>query len=245
MKLLIVRHADPDYPIDSLTERGWTEAEYLSERLSKLNVAAFYVSPLGRAKDTASLTLKKMNRTARECPWLKEFGPPVARPDWKGPGLCPVAWDWLPADWTADERFYEEDHWFERDVFKDAQVKQEYDWVIENFDRLLACHGYERNGRVYRAVRPNNNTIVLFCHFGVECVLLSHLLGVSPMILWHGICAAPSSVTTVISEERRQGVALFRANAIGDISHLYVHGMEPAFAARFCECYGNEGERRD
>ena len=59
MKLLIVRHGDPDYSIDSLTERGWVEAEYLSERLSKLNVAAFYVSPLGRAKDTASLTLKK------------------------------------------------------------------------------------------------------------------------------------------------------------------------------------------
>ncbi len=245
MKLLIVRHGDPDYSIDSLTERGWTEAEYLSERLAKLDVAAFYVSPLGRAKDTASLTLRKMNRTAEECPWLREFGPSVARPDWKWPGLSPVAWDWLPQDWTADGRFYEEAHWFERDVFEDAGVKQEYDWVAENFDRLLARHGYERDGRIYRAVRPNNDTIVLFCHFGVECVLLSHLLGISPMILWHGLCAAPTSVTTVTSEERRPGIAMFRANAIGDTSHLYAHGMEPAFAGRFCECYGNEGERCD
>ena len=31
MKLLIVRHAEPDYSIDSLTEKGWREAEYLSE----------------------------------------------------------------------------------------------------------------------------------------------------------------------------------------------------------------------
>ena len=53
MKILIVRHADPDYSIDSLTEKGWREAEYLSERLSRLPVKAFYVSPLGRAKDTA------------------------------------------------------------------------------------------------------------------------------------------------------------------------------------------------
>ena len=30
MKLLIVRHAEPDYSIDSLTEKGWREAEYLS-----------------------------------------------------------------------------------------------------------------------------------------------------------------------------------------------------------------------
>ena len=67
MRLLIVRHGDPDYSIDSLTEKGWKEAEYLSERLSKLDVKDFYVSPLGRAKDTASFTLNKMNRTAVEC----------------------------------------------------------------------------------------------------------------------------------------------------------------------------------
>ena len=66
MKLLIVRHGDPDYTIDSLTEKGWKEVEFLSEKLSKLDIKDFYVSPLGRAKDTASLTLKKMNRTATE-----------------------------------------------------------------------------------------------------------------------------------------------------------------------------------
>ena len=79
MRLLIVRHGDPDYSIDSLTEKGWKEAEYLSERLSKLDVKDFYVSPLGRAKDTASFTLKKMNRTAVECDWLREFDVLIAR----------------------------------------------------------------------------------------------------------------------------------------------------------------------
>lgn len=59
MKLLIVRHADPDYTIDSLTPTGWKEAELLSNRLSKLDVKAFYVSPLGRAKDTASPDIKE------------------------------------------------------------------------------------------------------------------------------------------------------------------------------------------
>lgn len=47
MKLLIVRHGDPNYTIDSLTSKGWKEAEYLSEKLSRLDVKAFYVSPLG------------------------------------------------------------------------------------------------------------------------------------------------------------------------------------------------------
>ncbi len=53
MKLLIVRHGDPDYSIDSLTETGWIEAELLSDRLCKLDVKAFYCSPKGRARDTA------------------------------------------------------------------------------------------------------------------------------------------------------------------------------------------------
>ena len=104
MKLLIVRHGDPDYSIDSLTPKGWKEAEYLSEKLTKLDIKAFYVSPLGRAKDTASLTLKKLGRTAEVCEWLREFNPEIHRPDQKG--KLKNAWDWLPQDWTEDERFY-------------------------------------------------------------------------------------------------------------------------------------------
>ena len=38
MKILIIRHADPDYSIDSLTKKGWVEAECLSEKLLLLQV---------------------------------------------------------------------------------------------------------------------------------------------------------------------------------------------------------------
>lgn len=243
MKLLIVRHGDPNYEIDSLTEKGWKEAEYLSERLAKLDIKAFYVSPLGRAKDTASATLKKMNRTAIECQWLREFHAPIHRPDVKDHEM--VTWDWLPQDWMPEKDFYLPDQWYNHEILRAGNVKKEYDWVIENFNALLERHGYKREGPFYRAVRPNNDTIAFFCHFGLECVLLSHLLNISPMVLWHGTCAAPTSVTTVVTEERRKGIASFRMNAFGDISHLYAHDEPPAFAARFCECYGNEGERVD
>ncbi len=86
---------------------------------------------------------------------------------------------------------------------------------------------------------------MFFCHFGLECVLLGHLLNVSPMVLWHGTCAAPTSVTTLNTEERREGVAYFRMAAFGDISHLYAAGEEPAFAARFCETFADFKEERD
>lgn len=58
MKLIIIRHGDPDYTVDSLTPTGWKEAELLSERISGMNIKDFYVSPLGRARDTASCTLE-------------------------------------------------------------------------------------------------------------------------------------------------------------------------------------------
>ena len=41
MRILIVRHADPDYDIDSLTDTGWKEAELAADYLSKINVKAF------------------------------------------------------------------------------------------------------------------------------------------------------------------------------------------------------------
>ena len=91
----------------------------------------------------------------------------------------------------------------------------------------------------------NTDTLVFFCHFGLECVLLSHLMNVSPMILWHHTAAAPTSVTTVYTEERRKGIASFRVASFGDISHLYIAGQEPSFSARFCETYDNKDERHD
>lgn len=237
MKLLIIRHGDPDYSIDSLTKKGWREAEYLSQRLAKERIDAFYVSPLGRAQDTASCTLKRMHRSAQTCEWLQEFAPRIERPDAKEP-IC--AWDWLPQDWTKDSRFFDKDAWFLNERMQAAGVKEAYDWVTGSFDRLLAQHGYVRDGLLYRAERANHDTLAFFCHFGLECVLLSHLLNVSPMVLWHGTCAAPSSVTTVRTEERREGIAYFRMSSFGDVAHLYVQGEPPAPAASFCECFTDD-----
>ena len=54
MRILLIRHAEPDYSVDSLTPKGRVEAELLSRRLIRYDIRDFYVSPLGRAKDTAA-----------------------------------------------------------------------------------------------------------------------------------------------------------------------------------------------
>ena len=51
MRIIFVRHGDPDYANDTLTEKGWREAALLAERVSGWDVTDFYVSPLGRAQD--------------------------------------------------------------------------------------------------------------------------------------------------------------------------------------------------
>ncbi|MCM1184266.1 MAG: phosphoglycerate mutase family protein [Roseburia sp.] len=243
MRILIIRHGDPDYEHDTLTERGWLEAAQLAERIAPMDIRSFYVSPLGRAKDTASLTLKKMNRTATECPWLREFPPTIMRPDVSEHRS--ISWDWLPQDWTQDENYFRRELWKTTDIMREGKVGEEYDMIVTHFDGLLAEHGYRREGELYRVERPNRDTIAFFCHFGLECVLLSRLMNVSPMILWHHTCAAPTAVTSLYSEERREGIASFRMDCFGDASHLYAAGMTPSFSARFCETYDCAQERHD
>lgn len=242
MRLLLIRHGDPDYVHDDLTGTGKKEAALLAERIAPMHVREYFVSPLGRAKATAEPTLRKAGRQAVEKDWLQEFSIPINRPDVQG--MSRIPWDWLPADWLGDERLRSAERWRENEIMEAAHVGEAYDRVISAFDALLAAYGYEREGLVYRVKRPNQDTLVFFSHLGLSCVLLSHLLNCSPMVLWHGTALAPTSVTTLYTEERRPGTAAFRAASIGDVSHLYAGGAEPSFAARFCEVYGN-GDRID
>lgn len=241
MKLIIIRHGDPDYINDTLTERGWKEAESLSCRLVNEPADYYYVSCMGRAKDTASCTLKKLNRTAIELEWLREFQGKAIKPHI--PDKPSIAWDWMPKDWMQEKRYYHLETCFEPGPFSSLNSEEQYDWVCRNFDDLLEKHGYKRNDQWYDAITPNEDTVVFFCHFAVQCVLISHLLNISPMILWHGLCAAPTSVTKIVTEEREKGIASFRMLYFGDISHLIENGIEPSFAARFCECYENLAQR--
>ncbi len=243
MKILIIRHGDPDYSIDSLTEKGWAEADMLAERIAPLDVKSYYVSPLGRAQDTAAATLKKAERTAETLPWLREFNVTLTNP--KTGKQRGIPWDMTPAEWTAVPEYYDKNLWYEQSIMQSGNMSEKLAEVWNGLDEVIEKHGYKRDGNLYRAIEPNEDRIVFFCHFGVQCVMLGHLLGISPVILWHGLITAPTAVTTLCSEERREGVAFFRASAIGDISHLYAKGEEPAFSGRFCETFVNKEQRHD
>ena len=48
MKLLIVRHGDPDYEKDSLTEKGWREARFLAQRLDGGEILSIFRESIHR-----------------------------------------------------------------------------------------------------------------------------------------------------------------------------------------------------
>lgn len=236
MEILIIRHGDPDYVKDSLTPDGVKEAQLLAERLSKIKIDAAYCSPMGRAQKTASYVLEKTNMQSETLDWLHEFKGTVKN------GLLSKTncWDRMPSYWTAIDDYYSYDSWHNVELMKKGGVYKEYKKVCDGVDELLKKHGYVHNGRLFDVVHENSDRIVLFCHFGVEAVILSHIFSISPMILWHNFRALPSSVTRIVTEEREKGKAIFTCLEFGSLSHLYSGDQEPSFQARFCEKYSDD-----
>ena len=73
MRLLFIRHGDPDYENDTVTEKGKREVELLAQRAESLELGHCFVSPLGRAQDTAAPSLARTGKNAETLDWLEEF----------------------------------------------------------------------------------------------------------------------------------------------------------------------------
>lgn len=256
MRILMIRHGDPDYVNDTLTEKGRREAFLLAQTAERLQVGKCYQSPLGRAQATARYTLEKLGKEAETLDWLREFPAQVdinlskdlqrayndTRMDGERFGMR-IAWDMLPSYWTEHPEYIDPSQWRHSQVAQCSDLISVYDQTAENLDKLLKQYGYVRENRHYRVEKENQETITFFCHFGIICMLLSHLWSMSPFGLWQTLALAPTSVTEVVTEEREKGIAVFRALRLGDLSHLYA-GNEPAsFSARFCETYGSQEQR--
>ena len=222
MKLIFIRHGDPDYEKDSLTEKGWREAAILAKRVATWDIKQIYCSPLGRAKDTCSVSLKETGREAITCDWLKEFYYRI----WdEQEGEWTIAWDFYPRDFNHRDDFHDKDQWYETEIMKSGNIKEHAQEVFAGFDALLEKHGYKRNDRgFYDVTEHNDDNIVFFCHFGVTALIMSHLIGVAAPVIWQGMMMAPTSITVMGSEERIPGEASFRVQTFADSRHLLEAG---------------------
>ncbi len=260
MRLLFLRHAEPDYKIDGITTKGALEADLLSKQIKSLCIDEAFVSPLGRAAATADPCIKTLGIKAETLDWLMEFpasfdpgsaGEETRRAyinelkkDEKSGKYCTrIIWDMMPSYYADHPELFDVTGWRTSDIAKASDAVEIYDHVIEKFDLLLRDHGYERKGSIYNVLNNNGKTLAFFCHFGITCVLLSHLWNVSPFVPLQFLAMAPTSLTEVVTEEREKGIAVFRTLRIGDITHLTMGNEKPSFSARFCECFENDDER--
>ena len=227
MRIIFIRHAEPDYFNNTLTEKGFREAEILKARIAKWDVDAFFTSPLKRAYLTGKPALDLLNREAEVLDWMKEFyfqlkDPITSEPH--GP------WDFYPEFWTADDQLYDRDNWFRHKVFDTIPEYEDAVYKLRTgIDALLHRYGFDREGRLYRfsaelPLEKAEKTIVIFGHLGSNFEAIGYLLGISPLVLQQTIFLPASSITILNSEMRINRAAMFRAQCFGDVSHLIEAG---------------------
>lgn len=243
MRIIFIRHGDPNYGKDALTEKGIREATLLSKRCAKWNdISEFYCSPYGRAKETASYSLKQMDREAVILPWLHEFDHVIDDPV---TGRHGVPWDFMPEYWTEISEMYDKEDWKKTEIYRsNPALVPAYEEVCSSLDELLAAYGYRRYHNYYQTDHTEiptaqDATIVCFCHLGIILVMLSHLLGISPAVLLHSFYIAPTSVTILASEERMPGKAAFRVQVAGDTGHLREGGEKVSASGYFTDTFSD------
>lgn len=232
MKIIIIRHADPDFAHSSITKAGMKEVKALADYYKEKDFDYIYCSPLNRAKLTAQAVIKK--KTIHYVNYLKEFLHPFP---YKGD--LHHNWDFLPSELITDFKdLYNPDKYLDNRYLKQVNMKENYNNVVRQFDETLKKHGYQRIDKgVYKVLKRNKDTIVFFCHFGMMSVLLSRLTNIPFVILAQYFCCLPTGVTILNTEERKEGIAQFRIETYGDLTHLKIKNITPSFSARFCELY--------
>ncbi len=222
MRLYIIRHADPDYANNTITPAGHKEAQALAQRLRSYRLKYVYSSPLGRALDTMRYTAELLKAPPSVEEWTQELAKlRITDATWG----AMAAWD-VPGELIRDgEEYPGESTWHRSRPFDDPIFREQFETLKESSDAFIGRHGYRREGRRYRCVTPNRDAIAVFCHGGFALTWLAHLLDLPVPLVWSGFWLPPSSVTTILWDERSPAWAIPRCIGLGDVSHLYAAGL--------------------
>ena len=225
MRLIFVRHGEPDYINDTLTPNGIQQAQSTSKRLAGESISEVYSSPMGRAMKTASYTADMLGLEVQTLDFMHE-----------------IDWDIHP--WTTAFKLLAEepklmhgDGWREHELFRGDVCISYYDMISREFDKFLENFGLVRTGAVYHEDTTLNNresgydshdkTIALFAHGGSGAVMFSHLLNISfPYALTtlpYGVC----SVSIIEFDAKIDGIVIPRLELFNDMGQLDNVKQEP------------------
>jgi broad specificity phosphatase PhoE len=209
MRVFFIRHGDPDYARDTLTEIGHQQAQALARKLSETRLERLYVSPMGRAQATARYIAETQQLQRVTLDWMRELNG-----NWVG-----NRWAWnMPGAETLDtDALPQVSDWHERVPYGPLMLPQ-WQELAEHFDDLMPEFGYVREGHRYRVRCSYPGAIACVAHAGAILTLLSHLLHWPLPLLYIHLGCDPTSVTELRWEEH-DGYAVPRAIRINDTSH--------------------------
>ncbi len=175
MRVIFVRHGEPDYALDCLTPAGRSQARAAAEKLKGQGVEAIYSSPLGRARETAQFASDALNVCPvrildfmRELRWGSVNGQPIfadGHPWDIADELARTGWDLTAPLWAKHP------------LFENNRVTAEAQYVAREIDGWLETLGYRREGKCYRCIREDEakHTVALFCHGGSSTAALAQI----------------------------------------------------------------------
>ncbi|MFD0960005.1 histidine phosphatase family protein [Paenibacillus chungangensis] len=227
MLLYMIRHADPDYEQGTITPEGHLEAAALADMLEEQGLDHIYTSPLGRAVHTMEYTTQRLHKEYEFLDWTEEITGMYQDIE----GIGTVAPFNVPGEFIVNqEPFPTHDNWFENKYFhQNEPLMEKIAQIKQGSDQLLEKHGYKREGGRYRCLRPNKDKIAVFCHGGLGVTWLAHLLQIPISIAWSSFWLAPSSVTTVLMDQRTEQWAVPRCIELGATSHLHKAALPVKF----------------
>ena len=175
MRIILIRHGNPDYEKDCLTELGHKQAAVAAQRLLSEEIDEIFSSPQGRALQTAEYFSKASGiKPIQILDFIREI-----RYGCEGELYDPKWNPWSGADelvWSGQN--LQSPNWREYPVFKNNFATVDADKIGEETDKWLATQGYEREGFYYRCIRPDDKqkTLAIFNHGGASAAFMSRVL---------------------------------------------------------------------
>ncbi len=230
MLLFYVRHGDPIYSPDSLTELGHKQAEALVSRMKICNPDRIYASSSNRAILTATPTAEALGKQIEILDWCNEAYSAKALFYTGSDGSR----DWifrhkesLPILVSEEVRRLDRE-WYKHPFFdKMPWLDEEMARMRREVDSFMLSLGYRHEGNGYIAERPNNDRIALFAHQGFGLEFLSTLLDIPYSSFATRFDMGHSAVTVI--DFKGDGFVVPRVLQLSNDSHIFASEMETKY----------------
>ena len=228
MLLYLVRHGDPIYETDSLTERGKLQAESVGKRMQKIGIDQIFSSSMGRAMETAAPACRLLNLPCQVEDWAREISKAIRTPypdgKLKSISRLPVT------DFRGNDQYLlPYDRAMECVAIKETSMAEAQAFLEKNFNEFVEKLGYKAENGVYRILRPNEEKVALFCHAAFTRAWLSTLLRVPLHMMWSSFNITHTGVTVLEFRNNPDGFTAPHCLCLSDMSHLYAEGLDMVY----------------